>query len=173
MAHDLGFEQYTYKAKSFYDNEWVEGNIVIKPNLEFVIIDFDGNELSIWPETICKPTGFQAYHYENNKLILDCLIYHGDIVEVITRCGGIYKYIVWFNQEMNHFSAVNLEAAMFNGYDYYNETNYTRYEDFCFLMQDPWNDVSSVTVIGNTCDNLELLDDVEVHVNVNSDILDF
>ena len=87
----------------------------------------------------------------NNK------IYEDDIVEFV--CGeSRERYLLYFNKEVSCMSVINADKVSYNGIDYYScDGILFPFDDFCFLMQNPYGDYSDIRVIGNRHDNPELL----------------
>lgn len=155
-----------FRAKSTKTHKWVYGHYLYKPNdqcigpgneahyiLQYHFLDWGLHEFiqtEVDPHTVDQFIGFT----DNYKTA----IYVNDIVEFTFGSGHIDRYLIWHNQEGNCLTAVNLNADIhYNGQDYYNLDKFT-YEDFCFLMADPWGHIDSIKVIGNLHDNPELLE---------------
>ena len=142
-----------------------------------------GNKIvDVDPSTICQSTGFHdetkweqltkdeqqkfltKWNYEKDRFNQKedwngKLIWENDIVEIENFGGTSYKYLIWWNREMNLMDSVPLDGIAFNGHDYWNGhyPNF-HYETFCTMMQDPWGDFSYIKVISNIFDNPELLE---------------
>ena len=105
--------------------------------------------LEIDPDTLCEFIGWNDNHKTK--------IFENDIVEFVSSPKRSYKYLIWWNREMSMMTAVSLDNIYFNGSDYYDGNPKFSYQDFCFMLQDPWGDFSDIKVIGNIIDNLELI----------------
>ena len=140
--------------KNSVEEDWVEGCLVIandRPRIYQYRIQLLKHCLypfPVEPETICRSIGLKD-SYEK-------LIYEKDIVE-FESYGDTDRYLIWWNQEMSMMTAIPLKELEFNGHDYYcNRPNFT-YDEFCFMMQDPWGDFEKVKIIGNIIDKPELI----------------
>ena len=151
-------DRYLYRAKRKNNGEWVEGAYYIEPYTDkCFIIQWNSTGLGfnefieVDGATVCQCTGLND---KNGKLI-----WENDIVEIENVGGTSYKYLIWWNREMNLMDSVPLDGIAFNGHDYWNGhyPNF-HYETFCTMMQDPWGDFSDIKVISNIFDNQELLE---------------
>ena len=142
--------EHKYKAERL-DGQWVEGYYFAKPILNLHFILEGENQWMIDPDTLCEFTG---YHDSSKQKI-----YQNDIVRFYLGGVKLCDYLIWWNNEMQCMSAVDLKWVKFNGFDYFDFNNPRfRYEDFCFMLQDHWGDYSKIEVIGNIFDNPELLE---------------
>lgn len=142
-----------YKAKRIDNNEWVTGyywtngfnnHFIRVINKTFEILDFEINS-----ETLCQSIGYQDSNHN--------IIFQNDIVSFYLRNDKIYDILIWWNNELQHMSAVDSEWAKFNNFDYFNFGNPNfKYEDFCLMLQDPWGDFNKIEIRGNIIDNPEL-----------------
>lgn len=149
--------EHKYKAKRLDNGEWIEGYYwqngcgnhfirVIDEQNEIVLLDIE-----IDPNTLCEFIGYQ----DSNKQKL-C---QNDIVRFYLGNEKLCDLLIWYNNEMQCMSVIDLKWIKFNGFDYFNFNNSKfKYEDFCFMLQDPWGDYSKIEVIGNIFDNPALLE---------------
>ena len=149
--------EHKYKAKCLDNGEWIEGYLWRDTTSSYYIrkeiglkkkkmVDFEVN-----PDTICEFTG---YHDSSKQKI-----YQNDVVRFYLGDVKLCDYLIWWNNEMQCMSAVDLKWVKFNGFDYFDFNNPRfRYEDFCFMLQDHWGDYSKIEVIGNIFDNPKLLE---------------
>ena len=113
------------------------------PN-KFIIIEID-------PTTLSQFTGWVDRYGKR--------IFENDIVEMVSSPKSSYKYLIWWNKEMNCMEAIDFRGINFNGNDYYNCKNLRDYETFCLMMQDPWGDFQDIKVIGNVFDNYDIVEE--------------
>lgn len=149
--------EHRYKAKRLDNGEWIEGYLwrdttssyYIRKEIDLAyakMVDFE-----VDPDTICE----SIYYRDTNKQE----IYQNDIIRFYLGKEKLYDFLIHWNQEMRCMSAIDLNQLKFNGLDYFNFNNpMFKYEDFCFMLQDPWGDYSKIEVIGNIFDNPELLE---------------
>lgn len=145
-------DRYICRAKRIDNDEWVYGypagldymtNELFLVGPEFITLRID-------PDTICQCVGW----HDSDKTP----IFEKDVVEF--KCGmDTFKVLIWWRNEMSMMTAIPLEGIEFNGCDYWNG-NYPkyRYDDFCFMMQDPYGDFREIKVVGNIVDHPELLE---------------
>lgn len=151
-----------FRAKRIDNGEWIEGSYVHQidnygdeVDWHYIIegiatLDYDIDEpIRIDPTTLSQFTGWADSH--GNR------IFENDIVEIVSCAKCPYKYLIWWNREMNMMEAVQLESIYFNGADYSDGNPQFTYETFCLMMQDPWGDFSEIKVIGNLFDNYEIV----------------
>lgn len=84
-------------------------------------------------------------------------IFENDIVEITSSTKSSYKYLIWWNREMNCMEAIDFRDINFNGHDYWSYKTHRDYETFCLMMQDPWGDFQDIKVIGNLFDNYDIV----------------
>lgn len=143
--------EHKYRAKRL-DGQWVEGYYFAKPILHLHFILEGENQWMIDPDTLCRNISYK----DSNKNE----IYQNDIVRFYLGKEKLCDFLVWWNNEMQCMSAVDLKWIKFNGFDYFNSNNPRfRYEDFCFMLQDPWCHYNKIKVIGNIFDSPELLEE--------------
>jgi len=147
-----------FKAKKS-DEEWVEGNYHYREwingtrkNIHYItgiINEFHYYQYEIDPTTLSQFTGWVDNH--GNR------IFENDIVEIVSSPKRSYKYLIWWNREMNMITAVSLDDIYFNGTDYWDGNPNFNYSTFCLMLQEPWGDFSDVKIIGNLFDNYEIV----------------
>lgn len=155
-----------FRAKRIDNVEWVEGYLVLtrintyKQGYELIEVEgINYDELDYFnptyssheidPTTLSQFTGWVDNH--GNR------IFENDIVEIVSSPKRSYKYLIWWNREMNMTEAISLDGINFNGTDYWNDKEYRDYETFCLMLQDPWGDFSDIKVIGNLFDNYDVI----------------
>lgn len=131
------YEKYPVKTLHFIAEECVTDWGL--PN-DFRLYEID-------PDTLCQFIGWNDNHKTK--------IFENDIVEIVG--GTSYKYLIWWNREMDMMEAVSLDSIYFNGSDYSDGNPKFHYSDFCLMLQDPWGDFSDIKVIGNIFDNIEII----------------
>lgn len=141
-------------------NEWVTGFYlehysITDKNPEGYIFKYD-TEYNVKPDTVDQFIG-----YSDSK---GNSIFEKDIIEFTRNDNSKEKYLIWFNGEGQHLTAVPIDEHLnFNGNDYWNskcpaiEFNYA---EFTVMLNDFYGDFKNIEVIGNLHDNPELLGNV-------------
>ncbi len=108
---------------------------------------------------ISRNTGFNSYELSTDyKLLILGNIYEDDIIRITWKSGRIEEFLIWFQKEGNHLTALPIHDLSFNGHDYSSYSDIAlSWDDFTFLMVDPWGDIQSVYIIGNLFKNKDLL----------------
>lgn len=149
-----------FRAKRIDNGKWVEGYYVKAEGKHFIIkygmicgnndfLSFDDEYYEIDPTTLSQFTGWKDSH-ENR-------IFENDVVEMVSSPKSSYKYLIWWNREMNCMEAIDFRDINFNGHDYWSYKVHRDYETFCLMMQDPWGDFQDIKVIGNLFDNYDIV----------------
>ena len=148
-----------FRAKRIDNGKWVEGyylyykplmiSPLISDEYRHCITTLSGITVFIDPTTLSQFTGWKDSH--GNR------IFENDIVEIVSTPKTSYKYLMWWNREMNLMEAVQLESIYFNGADYSDDNPQFTYETFCLMLQDPWGDFKDIKVIGNLFDNYDII----------------
>lgn len=156
------FNRFLVRGKD-QQGDWCIGYLTPVGDGTFVIKNTSGEYL-VDKNTLCRSTGFKTY-IASKKLFRIDTIFEKDIVKVTSHGGTEWLFLIWHCLEMNCLEAVPLDNndTYFNGWDYHSDSGYS-WEDFCFLVNDPWGDIDKVEVIGNCFDNTELLSEVKMYV---------
>lgn len=123
------------------------------------LIFIDGSADWNMPQEIrCKEVDYKTVgRYLEMKDNHNNKIYEDDIVE-FTCDESKERYLLYFNKELSCMSVINANKVSYNGIDYYScDDILFPFDDFCFMMQNPYGDYSDIRVIGNRHDNPELL----------------
>jgi hypothetical protein len=149
--------EYIFKAKSSLNGEWKVGylNHQLIAFEKFVpyICDFNGKYWELDEDTISQ----RVFSCKTNEYQL-AEIFENDIVEVEFYSGTKYKYLIWFNRELEGLTILKFEDVRFDGYDYWSNTQNVAVDEFSLMLQEVYGDIKSVSIIGNTFDNQELLE---------------
>lgn len=151
-----------FRAKRIDNGGWVEGYYIQAEGKHFIIkygmicgnndfLSMDDEYAEIDHTTLSQFTGWKDSH--GNR------IFENDIVEIVSSPRTSYKYLMWWNREMNLMEAVQLESIYFNGADYGDGNPQFTYETFCLMLQDPWGDFKDIKVIGNLFDNYNIVEE--------------
>lgn len=149
-----------FRAKRTDNGEWIEGCYIQTEGKHFIIkygmicgnndfLSMDDEYSEIDPATLSQSIGWKDSH--GNR------IFENDIVEIVSSPKRSYKYLIWWNREMNMTTPVPLDDIHFNGHDYWGGNPSFNYAAFCLMFQDPWGDFSDVKVIGNLFDNADII----------------
>lgn len=168
----LPFAKDLCRAKRLDTGKWVQGFIIRDEqdtdkcfigyvdgtNSDNTPHDFDITAVD--PSTICHCIGLT----DNNKQ----MIFEKDVVEFVSssKKSEKYLYLLWWNNEMQCMTAVDMGNIYFNGYDYNDGNQNLRmisYDTFCLMMQDPYGDFRDIKVVGNIIDDIELLGNLKVY----------
>ena len=117
------------------------------------ICDFNGKYWEIDEDTISQ----RVFSCKTNEYQL-VEIFENDIVEIEIHSGTKYKYLIWFNRELEGLTILKFEDVCFNGYDYWSDTQNVAVDEFSLMLQDVYGDIKNVSIIGNTFDNQELFE---------------
>ena len=138
------------------DGRWVQGAALWHDDLVTIFNQHpaDGTlqGFEVDPESVCRCTGIT----DNNKQ----LIFEKDVVEFVLSPASSEKYLLWWNNEMQCMTAVDMGNIYSNGYDYSDGNPNFSYDTFCLMMQDPYGDFRDIKVVGNIIDNPELLSEL-------------
>ena len=146
-----------FRGKRISNNKWVTGFYLERysitgKNPEGYIFKYD-TEYNVQPDTVDQFIG-----YADRK---GNLIFENDIIEFTKNNNSKEKYLIWFNGEGQHLTAVPIDEHLnFNGNDYWNskcpaiEFNYA---EFTVMLNDFYGDFKNIEVIGNLHDNPNLL----------------
>lgn len=163
----LPFAKDLCRAKRLDTGKWVQGFIIRDEqdtgkcfigyvdgtNSDNTPHDFDITAVD--PGTICNCIGMT----DRNK----SLVFEKDFVEFVSSSTSSSKYLLWWNNEMNCMTAVNMNGIYFNGLDYDDGNPKMSYDTFCLMMQDPYGDFRDIKVVGNIIDDIELLGNLKVY----------
>lgn len=150
-----------FRAKRIDNGKWVEGyylyykpfivSPLIPDEYRHCITTLDGLTTDIDPTTLSQFTGWVDGYGKR--------IFENDIVEMVSSPKSSYKYLIWWNREMNCMEAIDFRDINFNGHDYWSYKVHRDYETFCLMMQDPWGDFQDIKVIGNVFDNYDIVNE--------------
>lgn len=101
-----------YKAKSVLRNEWIYGNIVVKKDEKFYLINYDVSDISPYTEIKENTERFFVGEFEKfdlkTKRIEKVELYEFDIIEVYD--GDYYgEFIIYFNPTALAFYGLNTD----------------------------------------------------------------
>lgn len=138
------------------DERWVYGAALWHDNGLVTIFNqhpADGSlqGFEVDPDTVCQCLGMT----DNNKQI----IFENDVVEFVSssKKSEKYLYLLWWNNEMQCMTVVDMDKIYFNGHDYNDGNPNFPYETFCLMMQDPYGDFKDIKVTDNIIDNPDIV----------------
>ena len=160
LLNNRMMERHTVRAKDI-ENDWCVGYLIpiVTPlNQQLYHIGNRYGTFEINTETICRNTGFFEYlRRDGDSSRFGEQIYENDIIELTFRSGNKEQYLIWYCREMNSTIFIHNEEVYFNGTDYYAMKPHIGWDQFAFIMQDPYGELSEVKVIGNIIDNPQLI----------------
>lgn len=139
------------------DGRWVQGAVLWHDDDLVTIFNqhpADGTlqGFEVDPESVCRCTGIT----DNNKQ----LIFEKDVVEFVSSSKKSKNCLLWWNNEMQCMTVVDMDKIYFNGLDYNDGNPNFSYDTFCLMIQDPYGDFRDIKVVGNIIDNPELLSEL-------------
>lgn len=146
------------RAKRLDNHKWVQGYVVRTLESCYIVTPYsqstllgEGSIYEVDPDTVCHCLGLT----DNNKQI----IFEKDVVEFVSssKKSEKYLYLLWWNNEMQCMTVVDMDKIYFNGHDYNDGNPNFPYETFCLMMQDPYGDFRDIKVTDNIIDNPELV----------------
>lgn len=156
------------RAKCLDNGKWVEGNLIRSFDAEdgwsAIIIPTTDSDMFTGPGTK-QDLGFENWYRVAPDTVCHCLgmtdnnkqlIFEKDFVEFVLSPASSKKYLLWWNNEMQCMTVVDMDKIYFNGLDYNDGNPNFSYETFCLMMQDPYGDFKDIKVTDNIVDNPDL-----------------